>query len=744
MIYTEGIPVKLYCTAIENKQINSKNTIIVQNDNSTCLGFAIHKVLDGVDITDADIYINFINEKRNGDFTRAIIIPKAEVENIEDFKDNPLDWIFFKWELDPRVTGFIGKIIFTIIVNRKRTIDDKISNDFQWTSKTQELEIIDNLDIDFNIPYGTHQSLIEEINKLLRESKVFQDALEKVIEARERLRMSERVIKELNQLLVDTKEINEKVENSLDELTLAEEELQKDIEENEIFAEKLKRLITEAKTMIIHIQYTIERCGLAAEHAVNMAEKADNSSIFANDATRKALTAKEEADSARDRIEKSIVYLGLIIKDLEEKLVSGHFDGYSPLISIDDLVDVDRLTGEETQIIGHRVTVQDANQVQFFNVMNGRDYILTVEDKLDIRKMALEEVDKATQETKDFIQNVEDRIAAGELKGDQGIQGVQGIQGPAGKDFSIYKTYDSIEDMNNDKDNIPENEFILIASNIEDEDNAKLYVKTEDELVFLTDLSGAQGIKGEKGDQGIQGEKGEKGDKGEKGNKGDAYLLTAKDKIDIKNIALDEVNTVSQEVRDFIQEIEDKIASGEFKGDQGIQGQTGKDFSIYKTYPSISEMFNDKNNVEEGNFVLISSNVEDEDNAQLYVKSEDDFKFLVDLSGARGDQGEKGEPGERGETGPKGEKGDRGEKGDKGDQGEKGEPGDSYNLTDKDKIDIANMIISILDEFYVRKEVGKDLSSNDYTNEEKDKLNNIEYADNKEILEKLEKIFPIQ
>lgn len=59
--------------------------------------------------------------------------------------------------------------------------------------------------------------------------------------------------------------------------------------------------------------------------------------------------------------------------------------------------------------------------------------------------------------------------------------------------------------MNADVNNVPEGSFVLIASNTEDVDNSKLYVKNASEFVYLSDLSGAQGLKGDKGEQGIQG-----------------------------------------------------------------------------------------------------------------------------------------------------------------------------------------------------------------------------------------------
>lgn len=93
------------------------------------------------------------------------------------------------------------------------------------------------------------------------------------------------------------------------------------------------------------------------------------------------------------------------------------------------------------------------------------------------------------------------------------------------------------------------------------------------------------------------------------------------------------------------------------KGEKGDKGDPGEGFSIYKTYASIALMEADAANVDEGKFVLIASDVEDEDNAKLYVKGADSFTFLTDLSGAQGIKGETGAKGDTGDTGPQGEQG---------------------------------------------------------------------------------------
>ena len=96
---------------------------------------------------------------------------------------------------------------------------------------------------------------------------------------------------------------------------------------------------------------------------------------------------------------------------------------------------------------------------------------------------------------------------------------------PPGDPFRIRKTFASIAEMEAySGTDIDVGDFAMISSNVQDPDNAKLYLKTDNGYVYITDLSGSQGIKGETGEQGpqgIQGIQGIQGDKGDKGDKGD-------------------------------------------------------------------------------------------------------------------------------------------------------------------------------------------------------------------------------
>lgn len=98
--------------------------------------------------------------------------------------------------------------------------------------------------------------------------------------------------------------------------------------------------------------------------------------------------------------------------------------------------------------------------------------------------------------------------------GERGPQGIQGPQGAKGDAFSIAKTYQSVAAMNEDfaTDAVKEGQFVMIdTGNVDDEDNAKLYVKGKTAYSYITDLSGATGVQGPQGVQGVQGERGDAG-----------------------------------------------------------------------------------------------------------------------------------------------------------------------------------------------------------------------------------------
>ena len=112
-------------------------------------------------------------------------------------------------------------------------------------------------------------------------------------------------------------------------------------------------------------------------------------------------------------------------------------------------------------------------------------------------------------------------------QGPQGIQGIQGVQGPQGPQgiqgeaFTIKKTYSSVAEMNADFDNMQVGDYVMIASSVQVEDNAKLYTRGTEAWIFITDFSGATGIQGPQGPQGVQGPQGPQGIQGIQGETGE-------------------------------------------------------------------------------------------------------------------------------------------------------------------------------------------------------------------------------
>lgn len=101
-----------------------------------------------------------------------------------------------------------------------------------------------------------------------------------------------------------------------------------------------------------------------------------------------------------------------------------------------------------------------------------------------------------------LVENVPTWVYLMSIKGDKGT-------------FAVSKVFSSVSEMNNSfsTDGLPEGAMVVIETgNVEDEDNAKLYVKGSTQYEFLTDMSGSQGI------QGPQGNKGDTGDKGATGS----------------------------------------------------------------------------------------------------------------------------------------------------------------------------------------------------------------------------------
>ncbi|MGN0962220.1 MAG: tail fiber domain-containing protein [Clostridia bacterium] len=111
-------------------------------------------------------------------------------------------------------------------------------------------------------------------------------------------------------------------------------------------------------------------------------------------------------------------------------------------------------------------------------------------------------------------------------RGEQGLQGVRGEQGmkvEKGDPFTVSQIYSSVAAMNAGyaSDDVPLGGFVVIdTGNVEDEDNARVYIKGDSSYVYITDMSDARGLQGPQGIQGVQGVQGIQGEKGDTGSQG--------------------------------------------------------------------------------------------------------------------------------------------------------------------------------------------------------------------------------
>lgn len=282
-----------------------------------------------------------------------------------------------------------------------------------------------------------------------------------------------------------------------------------------------------------------------------------------------------------------------------------------------------------------------------------------------------------------------------------------------GDAFSIRKTYPSIAAMNADVNNadIIEGSFVLINTDVENPDNARLYVKVRNEngtysYNFLVDMSGAIGFTGKtpqfsvgtvskgvdpvvslsedgvdssgnpkfklnlvlpKGDtgaqgkQGIQGVKGDKGDTGANGVScthswsGTTLTVSSASGTSSANLKGDKGDTGPQGLSGPKGDTGARGATGP-QGIQGVKGDTGSTGKNGANGTSCTHSWN-------GTVLTVTSA---------------SGTTSADLKGPKGDTGPRGATGSQGATGPQGIqglKGDTGATGPKGDTGARGATG---------------------------------------------------------------------
>lgn len=224
----------------------------------------------------------------------------------------------------------------------------------------------------------------------------------------------------------------------------------------------------------------------------------------------------------------------------------------------------------------------------------------------------------------------------GNLRGEMGATGPQGATGdtgPAGVPFTIYRTYATIALMEADFANVPDGSFVAIQSNVEDPDNAKLYLRGNSEFTFITDMSGATGIHGDTGETGPAGKAGAQ-----------IFMYHSG-----RNSNLSSSDCPA----------EPTLYGGFYVADLLVDNPWATEVNL-------------------GDWVITRNNYN-----LCHIACISDGKALVDqyfdLKGSKGATGDTGASGAKGDTGDSGQKGDTG---DTGPAGPKGDTGDAFTYDD--------------------------------------------------------------
>lgn len=299
---------------------------------------------------------------------------------------------------------------------------------------------------------------------------------------------------------------------------------------------------------------------------------------------------------------------------------------------------------------------------------------------------------------------------------------------------------------------------------------------TEDE--WLISLKGEKGETGPKGDKGDTGEKGATGERGPQGLQGERGLQGVQGEKGEPGIQ-GPVGPKGEQGEQGIQGIQGP--QGE-PGPQGPKGDTGSGLNIKGELDSESQLPQEGVS---GDAWLISGNLYVYVGENGNVESNPKWSNVGSIQGPAGPQGpvgpkgEQGEPGSKGEPGADGAPGAQGPKGDPGEKGEKGDPGSDASVTKQNveavltgditshnhdsryisksnasaytptadyhpatkkyvddtvaAVDVTEQISGKADKIYVDskldtkvdKEEGKGLSTNDYSNDDRQKVSNI-------------------
>lgn len=142
---------------IKDKNINIDNTIVEYDHNSIIVGFAIPRLLNGVDMTNKNIFIKFLDNKYNNGVIKCNrVYPfTKDILNLNEFDgDINNDYFFFQWVIDQTQTKIEGKLKVALEINQAAALKPPTTEQTALMPKETNIQkILENDDSTIFIHY---------------------------------------------------------------------------------------------------------------------------------------------------------------------------------------------------------------------------------------------------------------------------------------------------------------------------------------------------------------------------------------------------------------------------------------------------------------------------------------------------------------------------------------------------------------------------------------------------------------
>lgn len=142
---------------IKDKNIDIDNTIVEYDHNSIIVGFAIPRFLNGVDMTNKNIFIKFLDNKYNNGIIKCkrVYPLTKDILNLDEFDGDVInDYFFFQWVIDQTQTKIEGKLKVALEINQAAALKPPTTEQIALMPKETNIpKILENDDATISIYY---------------------------------------------------------------------------------------------------------------------------------------------------------------------------------------------------------------------------------------------------------------------------------------------------------------------------------------------------------------------------------------------------------------------------------------------------------------------------------------------------------------------------------------------------------------------------------------------------------------